>query len=230
MPAPNISRSALATALRADDDDSDIAGQLDRILETAIALVSSVTDAAPQSVANEATIRIGAWLYDSDAASPRNGDPLRASGAAQLLSRWRSDRAGEPGRGRLMGWFTNLFVEPETRQASYTDQVVAAIVASASGAGSHDVGLTAAAEIARSQWGRAFAAARSDVLLAPCAARDDRAGARLTWRDRFSARARRADSGGVPMRSTASGRGLMTGNTGSRSTAPVWPAHPRSRL
>ena len=64
-----------------------------------------------------------------------------------------------------MGWFTDIVAEPETRQASnYTDQVVAAIVATASGAGSHDVELTAAAEIARSQWGRAFAAARSDVL------------------------------------------------------------------
>lgn len=63
-----------------------------------------------------------------------------------------------------MSWFTDIFVEPETRQASsYTDQVVGAIVATASGSGSH-VGLTAAAEIARSQWGRAFSAARSDVL------------------------------------------------------------------
>ena len=85
MPAPNLDRSALATALRADDDDTDIAVQLDRVLETAIALVSSVTDAAPQAVANEAAIRIAAWLYDTDPASPRNGDPLRASGAAQLL-------------------------------------------------------------------------------------------------------------------------------------------------
>ena len=90
MPAPNLDRSALATALRADDDDTDIAVQLDRVLETAIALVSSVTDAAPQAVANEAAIRIGAWLYDTDPASPRNGDPVRASGAAQLLSRWRA--------------------------------------------------------------------------------------------------------------------------------------------
>ena len=64
----------------------------------------------------------------------------------------------------MSSWLTNLFGEPETRSQSYTDQVVGAIVASASGAGSHDVTLTAAAEIARSQWGRAFSAARSDVL------------------------------------------------------------------
>ena len=63
-----------------------------------------------------------------------------------------------------MSFFTNLFGVPETRQASYTDTLIAAYVASASGAGSHDVALTAAAEIARSQWGRAFAAAQSDVL------------------------------------------------------------------
>ncbi len=96
MAAPTLTRSALATALRADDDDSDIAAQLDRILETATELVSAVTIAAPQSVANEAAIRIASWLYDSDAASARNGDPLRASGAAQLLSRWRTTALVSP--------------------------------------------------------------------------------------------------------------------------------------
>ena len=63
-----------------------------------------------------------------------------------------------------MGWLSKVFGEPETRQANYTDTLIAAYVAAASGSGGHDVGLTAAAEIARSQWGRAFAAARSDVL------------------------------------------------------------------
>ena len=90
MPAPNISRAELATALRADGTDTDIAVQLDRVLEAAIALVSAVTVAAPLAVSNEAAIRTASWLYDTDAANPRNGDPVRASGAAQLLARWRS--------------------------------------------------------------------------------------------------------------------------------------------
>ena len=90
MASPTLTRAQLAVALRADDDDTDIAGQLDRILETAIALVSRVTTDAPLAVSNEAAIRVSSWLYDSDPASPRNGDPLRASGAAQLLSRWRA--------------------------------------------------------------------------------------------------------------------------------------------
>lgn len=90
MAAPTLTRAQLAVAIHVDGSDTDIAGQLDRVLETAIALVSAVTAAAPQAVANEAAIRIGAWLYDTDPASPRNGDPLRASGAAQLLSRWRA--------------------------------------------------------------------------------------------------------------------------------------------
>ena len=63
-----------------------------------------------------------------------------------------------------MNWLKNIFIEPETRQASYTDQVLTGLAYAASGSSSHDVTLTAAAEIARSQWGRAFAAARSDVL------------------------------------------------------------------
>ena len=89
MPAPNLDRAALATALRADAGDSDIAAQLDRVLEAAIALVSRVTTDAPLAVSNEAAIRVSSWLYDSDPVNPRNGDPLRASGAAQLLARWR---------------------------------------------------------------------------------------------------------------------------------------------
>ena len=63
-----------------------------------------------------------------------------------------------------MGWFTNIFIEPETRQSNYTDQVLTGLAYAASGTGSHDVELTAAAEIARSAWGRAFTAAVSDVL------------------------------------------------------------------
>ena len=90
MPAPTLTRVELATALRADGADTDVAVQLDRVLETAIALVSAVTVAAPLAVSNEAAIRVAAWLYDSDPVNPRAGDPLRASGAAQLLARWRS--------------------------------------------------------------------------------------------------------------------------------------------
>ena len=89
MPAPTLTRVELATALRADGADTDVAVQLDRVIETAIELVSAVTSSAPVPVANEAAIRIASWLYDSDPVNPRNGDPLRASGAAQLLSRWR---------------------------------------------------------------------------------------------------------------------------------------------
>ena len=80
-----------------------------------------------------------------------------------------------------MRFFTKVFREPETRSGElHRHGGFAAYVASASGAGSHDVALTAAAEIARSQWGRAFAAARSDVL-DPATARNDRAGAGGTW-------------------------------------------------
>ena len=93
-----------------------------------------------------------------------------------------------------MGWFTDLVVEPETRSASYTDTAIAHLVATASGAGSHDVGLTAAAEIARSQWGRAFSAARSDVL-DPATPRNGREGALRRRGDRVSSGAWRANSG-----------------------------------
>ena len=63
-----------------------------------------------------------------------------------------------------MSW-RNWFREPEIRQATtYAELAISALVAQASGSGAVDVGTLAAAETARSLWGRSFAAAESDVL------------------------------------------------------------------
>ena len=89
MPAPDLTAADLATALRVEIEDPDIALHLGRVLEAASELVSAVTLDAPQGVSNEAAIRVASWLYDTDPAHPRNGNPMRASGADQLLARWR---------------------------------------------------------------------------------------------------------------------------------------------
>ena len=89
MASPTLTRAQLAVALHVDDDDTDQAAQLDRVLDTASALVEAVTEDAPVEVANEAVVRVAGWLFDTDPAMPKNGDPLKASGAAQLLARWR---------------------------------------------------------------------------------------------------------------------------------------------
>ena len=79
-----------------------------RLLPVASALVSQYTDAAPESIANEATIRVAGWLAEQPAAAVRSestGDistsfapthtsALRHSGAMALLSPWKRRRAG----------------------------------------------------------------------------------------------------------------------------------------
>ena len=63
-----------------------------------------------------------------------------------------------------MSW-RDWFREPEIRQATtFTDLAISALVAQASGSGAVDVSTLAAAETARSLWGRSFTAAESDVL------------------------------------------------------------------
>ena len=88
----------LAVALRvvADPADTLPAGQsavLARNLDAALALVAQYAPAARADVADEATIRAAGWLYDmAPHESARAWSALKHSGAAGLLSPWRSRR------------------------------------------------------------------------------------------------------------------------------------------
>ena len=98
--AVTITRDDLAVSLRLAADATAAAalpaGQLailDRLFATARELVTKYAPDAPSDVQNEAAIRCGAYLYDSDPADARAvRSPLPLSGAAAILSPWRVQR------------------------------------------------------------------------------------------------------------------------------------------
>ena len=97
-----LTRATLAVALRLTADESDPVpdGQgavLDRVLSTGTALVTDYAPDAPADVQDEATIRVSSWLYDRPGHDARGGNPMVASGAAALLSRYRSRTVTVPG-------------------------------------------------------------------------------------------------------------------------------------
>ena len=99
--AVSVTVAQLAVQLRITtaETDSIDAGQqavLTRALETAVAEVEHYAPAAPGSVQDEAAIRIAGWLYDRSPAETRGGNPLVQSGAAHLLSRWRTRAVATP--------------------------------------------------------------------------------------------------------------------------------------
>ena len=100
--AVTLTETALASALAVNQ------ALADRLLPVAKALVERYGPAAPDSVANEATIRCAGWLADTPGASLQSeqyGDvevswstsqlsALRHSGAMALLSPWKVRRGG----------------------------------------------------------------------------------------------------------------------------------------
>ena len=115
-----VSLIELAAALRLGDGvtapTEPVAGLLSRLLGVSQAFVAIAAPEAPEAIADEATIRMTAYLYDAPTASSgdRYAAAYRNSGAESLLSRWVVRRAqGEvpvleevdPGQPvRLLGW------------------------------------------------------------------------------------------------------------------------------
>ena len=96
-----VSTAQLAVALRliAAESDTIPAGQssvLDRVRTAAAAAVADYAPDAPETVADEATIRLASALFDRSGAEGRGGNPMVASGAAALLNQWRTRRAQGP--------------------------------------------------------------------------------------------------------------------------------------
>ena len=95
-----LTAPALAVDLRLCMADSEYAelpeGQrqiVARVLDTASALVDDYAPDAPAAIATEATVRCAGYLYDVAPDMPRMvHSPLRHSGAAALLSRYRARR------------------------------------------------------------------------------------------------------------------------------------------
>lgn len=93
-----VTVAILAGAVRVDGADTEIAAQLTRLITVAQAAVERYTPAAPESVKDEAIIRMAGYLYDAptipEPGSNLNIAALRASGAAGLLAPYRVHRLG----------------------------------------------------------------------------------------------------------------------------------------
>ena len=95
----------LAAALRLGDGvtapTEPIAGIISRLLGVSQAFVQIAAPLADEAVADEATVRMTAYLYDAPTAASgdRYAAAWRNSGAEALVSRWVVRRAGSEGEG-----------------------------------------------------------------------------------------------------------------------------------
>ena len=95
----------LAAALRLGDGETaptePVAGLITRLLGVSQAFVAIAAPDAPEAIADEATIRMTATLYDAPTAASgdRYAAAWRNSGAEALVSRWVVRRAGSDGEG-----------------------------------------------------------------------------------------------------------------------------------
>lgn len=132
--------------------DGAVGVVLARIHATAVALIEAHAPDAPAAMQDEAFVRLAGWLYDSDPSGRLPGGPnaLRASGAAALLSRWRSVRGvvisesgrqavpdiGGPGldaEARRLAREALAAVETETTARKQADAVIAEAAAENTG-------------------------------------------------------------------------------------------------
>ena len=91
-----VSVNELATALRLrvgmETLDTDISAILMRIKQGSEAIIGRYAPEAPDAIKDLACIRLGSYLFDEEGRSNRSKDPLKASGAQQLLARFRNHR------------------------------------------------------------------------------------------------------------------------------------------
>ena len=96
-----VTVTQLAAALRVGDGTTapqePILSTLTRLLGVGSELVQRYAEDAPDSIKDEATIRVAAYLYDMPTASrgDRHAYAWRNSGAASLVSSWVSRRVGD---------------------------------------------------------------------------------------------------------------------------------------
>ena len=93
-----VSTADLAVELRLSVDGQDLDDAqttvLTRLVAVANAIVSAYADSAPDDVKAEASIRVGAYLYDvAPGAVNAPTNAMLYSGAEALLSPWRVQRA-----------------------------------------------------------------------------------------------------------------------------------------
>ena len=90
-----LTAAQLAAALRVGDSAEETA-EVERLLAFATAAVTKYAPAAPDTIQNEAAIRVAGYLFDQPLASRRDShaNALRSSGAAAILAPYRAHSIG----------------------------------------------------------------------------------------------------------------------------------------
>ena len=93
--AVTLTANQLAGALRLADSTEETA-EVTRLLTYATEAVTKHAPAAPEATANEAAIRLAAYLFDVPNAAKGDGyaNAMRNSGAGAILLPYREHRAG----------------------------------------------------------------------------------------------------------------------------------------
>ena len=111
----------LAAALRLGDGvtapTEPVAGILSRLLGVSQTFVAIAAPSAPEAIADEATTRMAAYLYDSPTAASgdRYAAAWRSSGVSGLVSRWVVRRAGSDGEVPVVGPSTGGLDDAQVR-------------------------------------------------------------------------------------------------------------------
>ena len=90
-----LTAAQLAAAIRLGDSNDELA-EAQRLLTVATQLVTDDAPNAPDSIQNEAVVRIAGYLYDMPTAGRGDGyaNPVRSSGAGRLLAAYRTRNLG----------------------------------------------------------------------------------------------------------------------------------------
>lgn len=93
--APTL--ASVKTALRIDDDLTELDDHLSRQITAATALANRQAPDAPAEIGHEAIIRAVAWMHEGTYPGDTDAGLWRRCGAAGLLAPWTVRRAGAIG-------------------------------------------------------------------------------------------------------------------------------------
>ena len=93
--AVTLTQAQLSAVLRLGDSTEEL-GEVERLLSYATEAVTKHAPDAPEATANEAAVRLAAYLFDQPNAGKGDGyaNAMRNSGAGRILLPYREHRAG----------------------------------------------------------------------------------------------------------------------------------------
>ena len=220
----SITTAEIAAAIRVGSTTAETA-EVERLRTYAIEAISHYLGAAyadaPESVVNEATVRLVGYLYDIPTVSRGDGfaNALRFSGAARMLLPYRVHRAGTTGEavaaaqeavGTADNPVTDVSVSGSTMTVTFSDGSTRTETLPAAGGPVVDQGARDAATAAQSTADTALSTANANTRPMPATPAEAAGGASTTIRGWTAALIRAAINAVVP----------AWARTGDNSTLP----------